>query len=93
MEGFAFQPGGSHLAQSNVALFMKKHGISSYQELVKKANGDIAWYWDAVNDDLRLEWFRKYDGVFDSSAGLPWTRWFTGGKCNIVANTIDRHAR
>ena len=93
MEGFAFQPGESHLAQSNVALFMKKHGISSYQELVKKANGDIAWYWDAVNDDLGLEWVRKYDSVLDSSAGLPWTRWFTGGKCNIVASAIDRHAR
>lgn len=43
LEGFAFQPGESHLAKSNVARFMKKYGISSYQELVKKANGDIAW--------------------------------------------------
>lgn len=48
--------------------------------------------WDEVNDDLGLEWFRKYDSVFDPSAGLPWTRWFTGGKCNIVASAIDRHA-
>lgn len=93
MEGFAFQPGESHLAHSNVALFLKKHGIASYQELVKRANGDIAWYWDAVNDDLGIEWFRRYDGVFDSSAGLPWTKWFMGGKCNIVASAIDRHAR
>ena len=30
--------------------------------------------WDEVNDDLGLEWFRKYDSVFDPSAGLPWTR-------------------
>ncbi|MGI0020719.1 MAG: AMP-binding protein [Nitrososphaera sp.] len=93
MEGFAFQQGGGHLAESNVAVFMKKHGISSYQELVKKANNDIAWYWDAVNDDLGLEWFHKYDSVYDSSSGVPWTRWFLGGKCNIVGNAIDRHAR
>jgi acetyl-CoA synthetase len=73
---------------------MRKHGIANYQELVRKANNDMAWYWDAVNDDLGLEWFRKYDKVFDSSAGgLPWTRWFAGGKCNIIASAIDKHAR
>jgi acetyl-CoA synthetase len=37
---------------------MKRHGISDYKELVKRANSDIAWYWDAVNDDLGLEWQR-----------------------------------
>jgi acetyl-CoA synthetase len=71
---------------------MKRHGISDYKELVKRANSDIAWYWDAVNDDLGLEWQRKYGRVFDSSAGLPWTKWFVGGRCNIVSNAIDRHA-
>jgi acetyl-CoA synthetase len=93
-EPFAFQPTAGHLADSNVARFMKKHDISGYRELVKRANGDISWYWDAVNDDLGLEWFQKYDRVYDSSAvGMPWTKWFIGGKCNIVANAIDRHAK
>jgi acetyl-CoA synthetase len=71
---------------------MKKHGVASYQALVEKANRDVAWYWDAVSDDLDLQWFRKYDRVYDSSAGMPWTKWFLGGRCNIVANAIDRHA-
>lgn len=93
MESFAFQPSPGHLAHSNIARFMNKHGIADYRELVKKANDDIAWYWDAVNDDLKLEWFQKYNKVYDSSAGAPWTKWFIGGKCNIVANAIDRHAR
>lgn len=93
LEPFAFQPSQEHLAHSNVALFMKRHGIANYRELVQKANSDIAWYWDAVNDDLELEWFQKYKKVYDSSAGVPWTKWFVGGKCNIIANAIDRHAR
>ncbi|MEO9362481.1 MAG: AMP-binding protein, partial [Nitrososphaera sp.] len=93
-EPFAFQPSSGHQADSNNARLKKKHGNSRYKELVKKANGDISWYWDAVNDDLGLEWFQKYDKVHDSSgAGVPWTKWFIGGKCNIVANAIDRHAR
>jgi acetyl-CoA synthetase len=71
---------------------MKKHGIASYRELVEKANRDIAWYWNAISDDLGLQWFRKYDRVYHSPAGMPWTKWFLGGRCNIVANAIDRHA-
>lgn len=93
MEGFAHVPAEPYLSCSNVARFMKKHRISDYRELVRRANSDIAWYWDAVNEDLGLEWQRKYDSVFDSSAGLPWTRWFLGGKCNIISNAIDRHAK
>jgi acetyl-CoA synthetase len=87
---FAFTPSADG---SSVARFMKKHGISGWRELVQKANSDIGWYWDAVDKDLDLHWFKKYDRVYDSSAGLPWTKWFVNGKCNIVANAIDRHAR
>ena len=72
---------------------MDKHGLSGWRQLVERANKDISWYWDAVNGDIGIEWFRKYDRTFDSSAGIPWTKWFINGKCNIVANAIDRHAK
>jgi acetyl-CoA synthetase len=98
-EEFAFRPqeqGGRHPAESsNIAQFMKKHGIPDYKELVKRANADIAWYWDAAMEDMGLEWFRPYDRTYDTATeeGIPWTKWFVGGKCNIIANAIDRHAR
>lgn len=94
-ERFAFDPGSSHPGDndSNVSRFMRRHGISSWRQLVERANSDIGWYWDAVNKDLEIEWFQKYDKVFDSSEGIPWTKWFVNGKCNIVANAIDRHAK
>lgn len=72
---------------------MRANGISDWRELVRKANNDIGWYWDAVNRDLGIDWFRHYDSVYDSSAGMPFTKWFLKGECNIVANAIDRHAR
>jgi acetyl-CoA synthetase len=89
-ERFAYVPSK---AGSNIARFMGRHGISDWRQLVDRANGDIGWYWDAVNDDLGLEWFQKYDKTFDSSEGVPWTKWFINGRCNIVANAIDRHAK
>ncbi|MGI0036888.1 MAG: AMP-binding protein, partial [Nitrososphaera sp.] len=88
-----FTPSREHLERSNIARFMKAYGISDWRELVRKANDNIEWYWDAVNTDLGIEWFTKYDRVYDSSDGIPFTKWFLNGKCNIVANAIDRHAR
>ena len=81
------------MAMSNIGRFMKKHGISNWCQLVEKANNDIEWYWNAVNEDLGIEWFRKYDKTYDSLAGIPWTKWFLNGKCNIIVNAIDRHAK
>jgi acetyl-CoA synthetase len=78
---------------SNVLRFMKKHRISSYQQLIQKANKDTKWYWHAVNRDLNLKWFRKYDCLVNQSHGISDTKWFTGGKCNIISNAIDRHVR
>ncbi len=92
-DGYAFSPSTEQLKGSNIARFMKKNGVSDWRQLVQKANSDIGWYWDAVNEDLGIEWFRSYDRTFDSSGGVAWTRWFINGKCNIVANAIDRHAR
>ena len=92
-EGFVFVPSADQMARSNIARFMKKQGISSWHQLVERANSGIEWYWNAVNEDLDIEWFQKYDRTYDSVAGIPWTRWFVNGKCNIVVNAIDRHAK
>jgi acetyl-CoA synthetase len=72
---------------------MNKHSISSWHQLIEKANSDIEWYWNAVIEDLDIEWYRKYDRTYDSAAGIPWTKWFVNGKCNIIVNAIDRHVK
>ena len=88
-----FVPSADQVARSNIARFMKKHSISNWRQLVARANSGVEWYWNAVNEDLGIEWFRKYDKIYDSRAGIPWTKWFVNGKCNIVVNAIDRHAK
>ncbi|MFL6489493.1 MAG: AMP-binding protein [Nitrososphaera sp.] len=92
-ERFTFVPSANLMSKSNISRFMKKHSISNGHQLVDKANKDIDWYWNAVNEDLGIEWFQKYDKTYDSRAGIPWTKWFLNGKCNIVVNAIDRHSK
>ena len=91
--GFVFVPSADQIARSNIGRFMKKHSISSCCQLIEKANSNIEWYWNAVIEDLDIEWYRKYDRTYDSVAGIPWTKWFINGKCNIIVNAIDRHVK
>ena len=90
---FLYNPSYENNRHSNISHFMKKYGIADYIQLVQKSNENIEWYWNAVNEDLNIEWFKKYDQTLDSSNGIPWTRWFINGKCNIISNVIDRHAK
>lgn len=88
-----FEPSKDIADKSNIKRFMKNNAISDYQELIRRSANEIDWYWDAVNKDLNIEWFKPYTKVLDSSDGKPWTKWFIDGKCNIIYNCIDRHIR
>jgi acetyl-CoA synthetase len=66
-------------------------GADSPHALWKKSVEDLAGFWDLAVRDCQIEWFQPYTRTFDSSAGLPWTRWFVGGKLNIAHNCVDRH--
>src|SRR2546428_13453107 len=71
---------------------MRAHGIGSYDELVKRSQDDIEWFWDAVVKDLGVEFFEPYTQVLDQSEGTPWAKWFTGGRVNLAHNCLDRWA-
>jgi len=91
--GFVYVPDEQAVEGSNVKRFMKRYGIRDYGELIRRSVEDVEWYWRAVVEDLGIEWFSPYRRVMDCSLGLPWTKWFVGGKCNIVHNCLDRHVR
>ncbi|HZI70676.1 MAG TPA: acetyl-coenzyme A synthetase N-terminal domain-containing protein, partial [Nitrososphaeraceae archaeon] len=81
------------IINSNISIFMRKHGITDYSQLIRRSTENMEWYWNAIIEYLNLEWYRKYDQLFDSSGGIPCTRWFIDGKCNIIANVIEKHAK
>lgn len=91
MSKVIWEPYGDYIEKSNITRFMKKHNIGSYQELIERSTGDTRWFWDAALEDLGVDWYEPYTQTFDSSEGFPWTKWFIGGKLNIVHNCIDRH--
>jgi acetyl-CoA synthetase len=85
-------PTDDYVERANVTRLMRAHGIDSYDELVKRSQDDIEWFWDAVVADLGIEFFEPYERTLDVSDGPAWAKWFTGGRVNLAHNCVDRWA-
>src|SRR3977135_4029892 len=86
-----WEPGPDVIAKSRLKRFMDQHGIETFAQLLKRADEDIEWFWDAAIKDIDIAFYRHYDKVVDLSQGKPWARWWIGGRMNIVQSCLDRY--
>jgi acetyl-CoA synthetase len=91
MSEVVWKPYGDYVEKSNITRFMRKHGIGDYEELVERSCDELEWFWDAIMEDLDIRWYKPYEKVLDTSAGIPWAKWYLGGKTNVVLNCLDKH--
>ncbi len=91
-EGIIWQPTPATVAGSNLSRFMHRCGVDSLAALQARAEADPAWFWAAVEQDLQIHWYEPYTRVLDTSGGVEWARWFSGGKMNLAADCADKHA-
>ena len=85
-----WQPDPDCIAASNLKRFMDRWGIGSYEELQHRSVRDIAWFWDAVLQDLDLRFRTPYSVVVDLGPGKPFARWCVDGRLNIVESCLDK---
>jgi acetyl-CoA synthetase len=76
---------------TNVGRFMAAHGIEGFEDLERRSIEDPEWFWDAVVKFLGIDFPTPYRQVLDVSDGIPWARWFVGGKTNFASVAVDRH--
>jgi acetyl-CoA synthetase len=88
-----WSPSEDYVERANVTRLMRTNGIASYEELVKRSQDDVEWFWDAVVRDLDIEFYQPYDRILDETKGKPWAQWFVGGKINLAHNCVDRWAQ
>ena len=93
MSNFAFFPTAEQKENANISRFMKKHKISSLEELSTKAKNNLEWFWKEVEKDIGIFWDKEYEKVLDLSKGLPWPQWFVGGKTNIYNSSVKKFSK
>ena len=92
MAEVAWRPTPEYVEHANVTRLMRAHGIGSIDDFRRRSIEEPEWFWDAVVKDLGIEFTTPYERVLDSSAGVPWSKWFIGGHVNLTHNCVDRHA-
>jgi acetyl-CoA synthetase len=86
----AWRPTAEQAANARVLAFAHKYGCRDYEHLLHRAIAEPAWFWQAVLDDLGIEFYHPYTTVLDTSRGIAWPRWCVGGRMNIVHNCLDK---
>jgi acetyl-CoA synthetase len=92
MSDVVWRPNEDYIERANVTRFMRSHGIDTYDELVRRSQDDIEWFWDAVIRDLGIEFFQPYRQVLDTTEGIPWAKWFVEGTINLAHVCLDTWA-
>ena len=86
----AWWPTPQYTEPSRLKHFMARHGIATLDELMARSTQDLDWFWNAVLEDLGIEFYEPYAQILDTSRGIPWARWCVGGRMNIVHNCLDK---
>jgi acetyl-CoA synthetase len=83
-------PSEDVIEHANVIRLMRRHGFSSYRELVARSIEDPEWFWPAAVEDTGIELYEPWSEVVDLSRGPEWATWFDGAKLNIAWNCVHR---
>ena len=86
-------PDEATLEHANVVRLMRRAGVGTYGELVRRSREEPEWFWPLVIEDMGIEFSSRWDRVVDVSRGKEWAQWFVGGRINIADNCVHRWAR
>jgi len=85
--GYVWHP--ADVAATNVGRFMAEHEIDSLAELHRRSVDEPEWFWDAVVRFLQIPFETPYERVLDTTDGIPWAKWFVGGRLNFASACLD----
>ncbi|MHB8489575.1 MAG: AMP-binding protein [Candidatus Dormibacteria bacterium] len=90
---FAWTPTDAQAGGSRLRHFIDTLGAGDLDGVARLARDDPQRFWAAVVDDIGVEWTRRFDTAMDTSPGLPWTRFWSGGTLNLAHNAVTRWAQ
>lgn len=89
---FTWTPTPQQQRASRLHHFLESLGAGDLDDVAGIARSEPQRFWAAVVDDIGISWSRRFDAAFDLSEGMPWTRFWPGGRLNLVSNAVTRWA-
>lgn len=86
-----WRPTREHIERAHLTAFMRQHGITDFDALMKRSTEEVAWFTDAVLKYLGIEFYKPYSQVVDLSGGIQLPKWCVGGKMNVAHNCVDKY--
>jgi acetyl-CoA synthetase len=90
MSSYRWHPNGDYVENANVTRLAKAHSIDGIDALRARSTADVAWFWDAVLDDLDITFATPHQSVLDVSNGIAYPDWFVGAELNVVDCCVAR---
>jgi len=88
----AWRPAEDARTATRLGQFIARAGEADLTALQRRAERDPAWFWGAAAEDLGLTWQRQPSRVLDTSNGVEWSRWWSGGAFNYAQAAVDPRA-
>jgi acetyl-CoA synthetase len=88
---FVWKPSQENIEGAHITQFMLRHDIDSFDELLSKAAGDVAWFSDAIYKFLNIRFRTPYSNVVDLKKGPAWPKWCVDGRSNIVDTCLEQY--
>jgi acetyl-CoA synthetase len=78
------------VARAHVTRLAKSLGIDNFDDLYRFSLERPDEYWAGNLRFLQIQWFRAYEQYVDLGRGLPFPKWFVGGRLNWVETALWR---
>src|SRR5271165_4432762 len=88
MADHVWTPTAEQIEDANITRFMRAAGVDSLWSFARR---DIAGFYHRLLTQIGLSWFEPYQETLDLSRGIPFARWFVGGRYNASFNCLDKH--
>jgi len=88
-----WEPTPEYIERANLTRFMRQHGISDFDEMMRRSTEDVDWFTESVLEFLDIQFYEPYSQVVDLSEGIQFPKWCVSGKMNSVHNCLDKYQR
>ena len=90
-DAFVWEASPDVLNATTLSRFLREHQLADFEALLKKADAEPHWFWDALLRFFAVRFSRPYTQILDTNGGIAWPQWCVGGETNLVLNCLDRH--